>query len=145
MDRRMSEMVTQMGQHCEEMQETPRAETKILENNRTPSPKKIDKQKKKEIVTDLLADIKKIKPPMFSGTDFGEEAKAWLIEMEQYFEIQNFSETSKVVWGIYQFIGEAQTWWGNTKVELNIRSTNIIWEKFVNIFRTQWLPQTFYD
>lgn len=145
MDKRMSEMAVQMGQHHEEMQETPRAETEVSEHNRNPSPKQTDKQKKKEIVADLSADIKKIKPTKFSGTDSGEEAEAWLTEMEQYFEIRNFSETSKAVWGIYQFTGEAATWWGNTKVELNIKSTDITWEKFVNIFRTRWLPQTFYD
>ena len=96
-------------------------------------------------MADLSADIKKIKPSIFSGTDSREEAEAWLTEMEQYFEIQNFFETSKAVWGIYQFIGEATTWWENTKVEQNIRSTDITWEKFVDIFRTRWLPQTFYD
>jgi hypothetical protein len=122
MDRRMSEMAAQMGQHREEVQDTPRAETEVSGDNRTPSPKQADKQKKKKIVANLSADIKKIKPPKFSGTDFGEEAEAWLTKMEQYFEIRNFSETSKAVWGIYQFTGEAAIWWGNTKVELNIRS-----------------------
>ena len=96
-------------------------------------------------MTDLSTNIKKIKPPKFSGTDSGEEAKAWLTEMEQYFEIRNFSETSKAVWSIYQFTAEAATWSGNTKVELNIRSIDITWEKFVDIFKTRWLPQTFYD
>ncbi len=96
-------------------------------------------------MADLSADIKKIQPPKFSGIDSGEEAETWLTEMEQYFEIRNFSETSKAVWGIYQFTGEATTWWRNTMVKLNIRSTDTTWEKFVNIFRTRWLPQTFYD
>ena len=65
--------------------------------------------------------------------------------MEQYFEIRNFLETSKVVWGICHFTREATTWWGNTKVELNIKTTKITREKFVTIFRYRWLPQTFYD
>ena len=61
MDRRMSGMAAQMGQHHEEMQDTPRAETEVSGHNRTPSPKQVDKQKKKEIVADLSVDIKKIK------------------------------------------------------------------------------------
>lgn len=65
--------------------------------------------------------------------------------MEQYFEIRNFSETSKVVWGIYHFTEEAATWWGNIKVEQDIRNIDITWEKFISIFRRCWLPQTFYD
>ena len=97
MDRRMSEMAAQMGQHREEMQETPRFEIEVSKHNRIPSLKQIDEQKKKEIVADLSAAIKKSKPPKFSGTDSGEEAEAWLTEMEQYFEIRNFSETSKAV------------------------------------------------
>ena len=96
-------------------------------------------------MTDLSADTKKIKPPKFSGSESGEKAEAWLTEMEQYFKIRNFSETSKAVWGIYHFTGKATTWWGNTKVEQNFRTTDITWEKFVGIFRKRWLPQTFYD
>ena len=65
--------------------------------------------------------------------------------MEQYFEIRNFSETSKAVWGIYHFTGEVATWWGNTKIEQNIKTTELTWEKFVGIFWNRWLPQTFYD
>lgn len=60
---------------------------------------------------DLSVDIKKIKPTKFVGSESGEDAEAWLTEMEQYFEIRNFSKTSKAVWGIYHFIGEAATWW----------------------------------
>jgi len=45
---------------------------------------------------------------------------------------------------MYHFTGEVATWWGNTKVELNIKTTKITWEKFVTIFRNYWLPQTFY-
>ena len=76
-------------------------------------------------MVDLSANIKKIKPPQFVSFESGENAEAWLTEMEQYFEIRDFSETSKVVWGIYHFIGEATTWWGNTKVEQNIKTTEI--------------------
>ena len=99
MERRMSEMAIQIGQNWEEVQTTStfRAKTKVFERNETPSPKRSEKQKKKEIAADLAADIKKIKPPKFSGSESGEEAEAWLIEMEQYFEIRNFSETSKAV------------------------------------------------
>ena len=88
-------------------------------------------------MADLSADIKKIKPPKFAGSESYEEAEAWLTEMEQYFEIRNYSEISKAVWGIYHFTGEAVTWWGNTKVEQNIKTTEITWEKFVTIFRNR--------
>ena len=60
-------------------------------------------------MADLSADIKKIKPPKFSSSESEEEAESWLTEMEQYFEIKNFSETSKAVWGIYHFTGKVAT------------------------------------
>ena len=88
---------------------TFRAETEVSERNETPSPKQSEKQKKKEIAIDLAADIKKIKPPKFSDFESGEEAEAWLTKMEQYFEIRNFSKTSKAIWGIYHFTKEAAT------------------------------------
>ena len=77
-------------------------------------------------MVDLSADIKKMKPPKFSSSESMEEEEAWLTEMEQYFEIRNFSKTSKVVWGIYHFTGEAATWWGNTKVEQNIKPVRLL-------------------
>lgn len=128
-------MVAQIGKNSEEAQATSslRVETEVSKHNKTPSPKQSEKKKKKEIAADLLADIKKIKPPKFFGSESGEEEEAWLTEMEQYFEIRNFSETSKAVWGIYHFTGEAATWWGNTKVEKNIKTTEITKEKFVSI------------
>ena len=131
MEKRMSEMAAQIGQNREEAQATSshKANTKFSECDKTPSPKQLEKQKK-----EIAADIKKIKLPKFSGSESGEEAEAWLTKMEQYFEIRNFSKTSKVVWGIYHFTEEATTWWGNTKVEKNIKTTEITWEKFVSIF-----------
>lgn len=65
--------------------------------------------------------------------------------MEQFFEIRGFSETSKAIWGIYHLLGEAATWWGNTKIELNIKTIDVTWDKFVSIFKNGWLQQTFYD
>ena len=56
MKRRMSEMASQMRQHREEVQSTPKAKTKLSEHNKTPSPKQLDK-KKEEIVVDLSIDI----------------------------------------------------------------------------------------
>ena len=77
MERRMSEMVAQIGQNQEEVQTTStfRAETEISKRNKTPSPKRSEKQKKKEIVADLSANIKKIKLPKFFASESGEEAE----------------------------------------------------------------------
>ena len=57
----------------------PRTETEISEHsekNPQASLTQIEKQKKLEIVSDLSVDIKKIKPPKFSGSESGEDAEA---------------------------------------------------------------------
>ena len=127
MEQRMSEMAAQLGQNHEETQATSshKEETEVSGHDRTPSPKQTQKQKRNQIASDLVADIKKIKPPKFLVSKSGEEAKAWLTEMEQYFEIRNFSETSKVVRSIYNLIEEVGTWCENTKIEQNIKTTEL--------------------
>ena len=86
----MSEMAAQIGQNCEEVQTTPRAETEVSEHNKTPSPKQTEKQKKKEIVADLSADMKKFKPPKFSGFESREEAEAWLMKWSNTLRLEIF-------------------------------------------------------
>ena len=93
----------------------------------------------------MSTDIKKTKPPKFFGSKSREDAEAWFSEMEHYYEIRNFLEISKVFWLIYHFTREGATWWGNTKVEKNIKTTKISWEIFVTILTNCWLSKTFYD
>ncbi|XP_059068640.1 uncharacterized protein LOC131859116 [Cryptomeria japonica] len=65
--------------------------------------------------------------------------------MEKYFEIRDYTENMKAVWGAYQLTGEAAGWWENKKTELGPRSDNITWSKFVEVFRQRWLPQLFFE
>ncbi|XP_057870685.2 uncharacterized protein LOC131077250 [Cryptomeria japonica] len=65
--------------------------------------------------------------------------------MEKYFEIRDYTENMKFVWGAYQLTGEAISWWENKKAELGLRSNNITWSKFVEVFRQRWLPQLFFE
>ena len=101
MEKRMNEMVAQMKQNQEEMQSSPppRTETEVSEHKKTSqaSRTQTEKQKKQEIVSDLSADIKKIKPPKFVGSESGEDVETWLTKMEQYFKIRNFSKISKAI------------------------------------------------
>lgn len=100
MQKRINKLEAQVGQSYEEMQPSPspRMEPKkceYSERNTPASLTQIEKQKKLEIVNDLSADTKKIKPPMFSSCESEEDIEAWLIEMEKYFEIRIFLETSR--------------------------------------------------
>lgn len=53
--------------------------------------------------------MKNVTPPKFDGTMSGDVVEAWLIEMEKYFEIKNYFEVTKAVWGTYKLAGEAST------------------------------------
>ena len=50
-----------------------------------------------QIAEDLSRDLKKVTPPTFNGKTTGEEAEAWIVTMEKYFHVCNFTKKSKVV------------------------------------------------
>ncbi|KAH9329713.1 hypothetical protein KI387_001821, partial [Taxus chinensis] len=86
--------------------------------------------KKARLVVELTNDIKRISPPKFDGTTLGDGAKKWLRKMEKYFEIRNFSEETKEIWGAYQISHEASSCWDSRKFELKIDESNITWDQF---------------
>ena len=49
MDRKMSEMAAQMGQHREEMQDTSRAKTKVSGHNKIPPLNKLINKRKRKL------------------------------------------------------------------------------------------------
>lgn len=63
-----------------------------------------DGTKRKCMATELSRDMRKI-TPKFEGSTSGEESEAWLIQMEKYFEIRNYLEVTKFVWGSFQLVG----------------------------------------
>ncbi|KAH9287500.1 hypothetical protein KI387_031617, partial [Taxus chinensis] len=69
--------------------------------------------KKPRLAAELTNDIKRISPPKYDGTTLGDGDNNWLIEMEKYFVIRNFSEETKAIWGAYQLSHEASSWWDN--------------------------------
>lgn len=50
--------------------------------------------------------MRKIFPMKFEGSTGGDVAEAWLTKMENYFEIKNYSEITKAIWGALQLAGE---------------------------------------
>ncbi|XP_059068445.1 uncharacterized protein LOC131858962 [Cryptomeria japonica] len=93
---------------------------------------------------ELSKDLKKITPPKFDGKQIAEGAENWLNEMENYFELRDFSKATKALWGSYKLIGEAASWWlpqvffveKVTKFH-NLRQGSLIvqqyWDKFVKL------------
>lgn len=90
--------------------------------------------RKENNILELSKDLKKITPPKFDGRQIGEGAENWLNEMEKYFELRDFSETTKALWGSYQLIGEAASWWTNTKEQNGYSRETGTWDQFVHHF-----------
>jgi hypothetical protein len=62
----------------------------------------------------LSGEFKKIKPLTFDGesrTSEEAEAEAWLLDMNKYFQIYNYSSNMKVRMAIYNLKGKASIWW----------------------------------
>ena len=60
----------------------------------------------------LEGEFKKIKPTSFDGeSKTGEEAKAWILGIKNYFQIYNYSNNKKVMMKIYNLRGKACIWW----------------------------------
>ncbi|KAH9328995.1 hypothetical protein KI387_001103, partial [Taxus chinensis] len=65
-----------------------------VDNNNVNIPDQLE-NKKARLAAELTNDIKRISPPKFDGTTLGDGAENWLIEIEKYFVIRNFSEETK--------------------------------------------------
>lgn len=57
-------------------------------------------------------EFRKARLPTFDGTDkVGQEAEAWLLGMERYFKIQEYSKKEKARITIFSLNGRALIWW----------------------------------
>jgi hypothetical protein len=88
-----------------------------------------------QIAEELSKDLKKVTPPTFDGKTIGDNAEAWIISMEKYFHVRNLSGQSRALWGAFQLIGEAATWWNNEMAEKKLRPGQISWDDFLVRFR----------
>ena len=93
----------------------------------------------------MAKDLKRITPPKFDGKTIGDGAKAWIIEMEKYFELRNLSDETKAIWVAYHLSGEVAMWWNNEEVEKWLTPGDTSWELFLSLFRKTWLSQLFFD
>ena len=61
-------------------------------------------------------EFKKAKPPTFSGeVKSGQEVEAWLLGMEKYFQVQDYSGNMKARVAIFNPNGRASIWWEHLK------------------------------
>eukprot|EP00253_Pinus_taeda_P015852 PITA_15852 len=93
---------------------------------------------------ELQGEFRKIKPPHFDGEQ-EEVAKAWLINMNKYFQLYEYDHNLKARLAIFQLQGKATLWWEEIKIVKGVSERTITWEKFQKYFKERYLTERFYD
>ena len=58
----------------------------------------------------LEGELRKLKPPTFDGQNLGDNAELWLMEMDKYLQLHNYSENQEARIAIYILQGRAYKW-----------------------------------
>ena len=81
-------------------------------------------QEVKKQKVELKGEFQKIKPPTFDG-EVEEVAEAWLINMNKYFQVYEYSSNLKAILAIYQLREKATLWWEEVKNVHNIEEQDV--------------------
>ena len=85
-------------------------------------------------------EFKKIKPTSFDGeTRTREEAEAWLLDINKYFKLYNYSGNMKVGMVVYNLKGKSIIWWKSLKISHGLKENNLEWSEFKRLFKKQYL------
>ena len=78
-------------------------------------------------------DFKMLGPPYFSGTSDPTEAKAWIIKIEIFFNVIDYSDEEKASYVAFMLDKEVVHWWRMTKRLLEAQEP-ITWRRFSDAF-----------
>ena len=91
-------------------------------------------------------EFKKERPPTFNGEiKNGQEAKAWLLGMRKYFQVQDYSGNMKARVSIFNLTGRASIWWEHFRQVKRINERKIVWKQFQKYFKKKYLSERYYD
>ena len=87
-----------------------------------------------------MRDFLKMRPRAFKGIKNPIEAEEWLVSLGKIFDFLGCSDVEKVSMATYMLQGQAEYWWGSTKVLLTAQHPVISWDAFSTAFRKQYVP-----
>ena len=88
----------------------------------------------------LLDEFKKEKPPTFDGdVKKLEDVEAWIIGMNKFFELHEYTDNMKAIVAIFNLKGKADIWWEDVKWVRDIMTYDLSWREFKRIFRKNYL------
>jgi hypothetical protein len=97
-------------------------------------------------VDHLEGEFKKIKLSTFDGESRkGEEVEAWLLDINKYFQIYNYSSNMKVRMVIYNLKGKDNLWWQDLKLAKSLKEKYMEWSYFKKYFKKQYLSESYYE
>ena len=95
------------------------------------------KSKKKRHYQNRSCDeFKKARPPTLNGEiNNGQEAKAWLLGIRKYFQVQDYSRNMKARVAIFNLNGRESIWWEHPRKVNKINDRKIMWKQFKKYFK----------
>ena len=75
----------------------------------------------------------------------GQEAKAWLLGMRKYFQVQDYSGNMKARVAIFNLVGRESIWWEHFMRVKKINGRKIVWKQFQKYFKRKYLSNRYYD
>ena len=115
-------------------------------SNGTENSKNQVKLVEKRKIDHLEGEFKNIKLTNFDGeSNTGEEAEAWMLGINKYFQIYNYSSNMKVRMAIYNLKGRANIWWQDLNISQGIKEKNLEWSKFKKLFKKQYMSESYHE
>lgn len=91
-------------------------------------------------------EFKNAKPPTFDRMDVtGLVEKVWLLGMERYFKMHDYSKNEKAQISIFNLSGRALIWWEYLVQVKGVNERRLDWGQFQTCFREKYLTTWYYD
>ena len=97
-----------------------------------------------EVTRYFLDEFKKSKPLSIDGDlKKSEDAKAWLLGMNKFFELHDYTENMMARIVILIFKWKANIWWEDVKWVRDIRTKELSWHEFKILFKKKYLSERY--
>ena len=128
------------GQASDDSSEKEAGDSEGSSSSKTSSYPRKKQKKQKPSKGWKFKEFRKSKPPSFDGEiKKGEEAEAWLLGLNKYFRVHDFSKNLKARVSAFNLNGKAFIWWEDLKNVKGIHKEGMSWEWFEKYFRKKYL------
>ena len=94
----------------------------------------------------LSNELNKGKLPTFHGEwKISKHVEAWLLGMNNFFELHDYTENLKAKITIFNLKGKENIWWEDVKRVRDIRTEELSWHEFKRLFQKKYLSERYYD